>query len=157
MPLELPKNWCSVKAPNSLQTTVKWNAVKDAPLDANLRAFSPEEAHALARQLMSYKSDRLRDRWQTPAETVAAKTGDCEDFAILARALLINGGAEPSSLWLLIVYDLAVGKDHALLWTPTRYLDVRAPKPLDHAVFTDYRPIVAYNGAEELTFGRRVG
>lgn len=156
MPLNLPKNWCSVNAPRNLQLTVKWNAVKDAPLNANLRAFSPDEAHVLAKQLMKYQSDRLKDKWQTPAETVAAKTGDCEDFAILARALLINGGAEPESLWLLIVHDLAVGKDHALLWTPTHYLDVRAPRPLAHAVFTDYRPIVAYNGNEELAFGRRV-
>ena len=34
----------------------------------------------------------MPDKWQTPEETVQLKTGDCEDFAILASAILTRLG-----------------------------------------------------------------
>ena len=34
------------------------------------------------------------DRWQAPEEFVARKTGDCEDYALLARALMRRNGIE---------------------------------------------------------------
>ena len=34
------------------------------------------------------------DRWQSPEEFVARKAGDCEDYALLARALLRRNGIE---------------------------------------------------------------
>ena len=36
------------------------------------------------------------DRWQSPEEFVARKAGDCEDYALLARALLRRNGIEAS-------------------------------------------------------------
>jgi len=155
MPLELPKGWCSLKAPKNA-SAAKWDAVKDAPLNENLRAYSAAEAHALAKTLMRYQTEGDRDNWQPPVETVEGATGDCEDFAILARRLLLNGGYDSSKIWLLIVKDLAVNRDHALLWIEGEgYLDVRAPRPLAAEVFTDYRPILAFNDTETLTFGKK--
>lgn len=159
MPLDLPNGWTSVSAPSNLGLTAKWLAVKDARLPQTLLARSSAESHALARQLVKYQREPDNaDDWQTPAETRARAVGDCEDLALFERALLINGGIKSASLWLLIVYDLATKQDHALLWTPIRYIDCRAPRPLPHASFTDYRPIAAFNDTEALTFGRqRIG
>ncbi len=36
-----------------------------------------------------------RDPWQTPAETLALRTGDCEDRALLLAALLLAAGVSP--------------------------------------------------------------
>lgn len=113
---------------------------------------------AIANKLIKYCPEPTgADKWLRPGETLQLGAGDCEDWCIFVRALLLNGGIRASKLWLLIVHDLAVGKPHALLWTPVRYCDVRAPRPLAHPVFSDYRPIAAFNDAEALTFGRKVG
>lgn len=161
MPLELPNGWVSTPAPKGLGLTAKWKAVEAARLPENFRAFNSAEAHAIAKQLIRYAAEpTAADKWLKPADTLALGAGDCEDWCLFVRALLLNGGIVPEKLWLLIVRDLAVQDDHALLWTPIRYCDCRAPKPLVHAVFSDYRPIAAFRThsdgtTEAVTFGRR--
>ena len=163
MPLELPQGWTSLPAPQGLNLTRKWEGVKDARLPLALQAGNSSEAVALAREHIKYKRepDSLDD-WQLPTETLRRGEGDCEDWCLFVRALLLNGGIPSHKLWLLIVHDLAAKQDHALLWTPIRYCDVRAPAPLVHAVFSDYRPIAAFRtlddgNTEAVTFGRRTG
>lgn len=157
MPLDLPNGWTSTPAPKGLGLTAKWLAAKDARLSQNLLARSSEEAHALARQLIKYCPEPTgADKWLLPMETLRLKAGDCEDWVLFTRALLINGGIKPAILWLLIVDDLVTHQPHALLWTPRRFCDCRAPTVLEHSKFKDYRPIAAFNDSEALTFGRRV-
>lgn len=156
MPLLLPTGWVSIPAPNGLGLTSKWEAVKDARLPADLSAASPSEAHALTDDLVEYRPELDNsDHWQPPAESLELGHGDCEDWSLVARALLLNGGANPADIWLLIVYDLIARNDHALLWLPTHYLNCQARRPLEHSNFADYRPIVAFSATEAVTFGRR--
>jgi len=44
---------------------------------------------------VEYKKDLIGDDWATPAETLARKNGDCEDFAFLNAAFLRVGGYQP--------------------------------------------------------------
>ena len=56
------------------------------------------------------KSHGVEDYWQTPAETIALGTGDCEDFAILLVSLLRAYGAPDDQVY------VAVGDDLNGLW-----------------------------------------
>lgn len=157
MPLELPQGWTSLPAPKGLNLTRKWERVKDARLPLAMKASSSVEAMAIAKQMVKYcREPTSTDNWLLPNETLKLGAGDCEDWCLFVRALLINGGINPSTLWLLIVHDLATKQDHALLWTAIRYCDGRAPGPLTHDKFMDYRPIAAFNDREAVVFGRRV-
>lgn len=77
-----------------------------------------------------YKEDMdtwgVGDYWQTPEETIVLRTGDCEDFTILAMALLYSIEVY-SELVLLDVADGMNGKEwedepdrdiggHAIIW-----------------------------------------
>lgn len=79
---------------------------------------------------ITYKDDKdtwgISDYWQTPEETMLLRTGDCEDFTILAMALLNSIGIY-SELVLCDVADGMNGKEwedepdreiggHAMLW-----------------------------------------
>jgi Predicted periplasmic protein len=110
----------------------------------------------MAKSLVRYCPEPTSaDTWLPPAESLRLGAGDCEDWCIFVRALLINGGIESSKLWLLIVQDLVTNQTHAVLWTPIRFCDGRAPAPLTHDKFVDYRPIAAFNDTEAVTFGKR--
>lgn len=153
--LDLPNGWVGLEASSALPLREKWLSVKDDRLPSELTAVGDEEAHAYGQDHIEWTRDRGRDEWQTPTITLLKGTGDCEDFALLYRALLLNGGADDSSLWLVILYDLIARCDHAVLWTPTHYLDCRARIPLAHSNFCDYRPICAFSANEACLFGRR--
>lgn len=156
MPLELSYGWTSLPAPEGLALTKKWEAVKDARLPLRWKAGNSGVAVEMAQSLVHYKPEQA-DHWQTPEETLELGTGDCEDWCLFIRALLLNGGIPPAKLWLLVCRDLVANMDHALLWTPIRFCDVRAFAPLTHDKFIDYRPIAAFNIAEAVTFGKRRG
>lgn len=156
MPLELPTGWVSIPAPRGLNLVRKWEAVKDARLPTDLSAASEAEAHAEAEALVEYCAERTdADSWLAPCDTVGLGRGDCEDWCLVARALLINGGFDSASLWLLVVKDLICRQDHALLWTPSCYLDCRANRPIPHSVFSEFRPIIGFADDEAVAFGRR--
>lgn len=114
----------------------------------------------MAKSLVKYCAEPTSaDHWLTPAESLRLGAGDCEDWCIFVRALLLNGLGEgfKDKLWLVVARDLVTNQDHAILWTPIRFCDGRAPAPLTHDKFIDYRPIAAFNNAEAITFGKRRG
>jgi len=53
---------------------------------------TPEKLSAWLRRNIRYVTDKekhgVKDHWQTAGETLRDRTGDCDDFAILARAVL---------------------------------------------------------------------
>ncbi|MCK4809612.1 MAG: transglutaminase-like cysteine peptidase [Candidatus Omnitrophica bacterium] len=61
---------------------------------------SSEEISGWLRNNIVYKPDKefypQKDYWQTPKETIILGSGDCEDFAFLAQALLKETGMDPS-------------------------------------------------------------
>lgn len=154
MALELP-GWGALKAP----AYRKWESVKDASLCSPIDGvFDPATAHAWARKNIRYQREPI-DEWSAPALTIKRGYGDCEDFVLLERALLLAAGWK-SPIYMLIAHDLLAREDHALLITQGEILDCRVPRIIPLAAFADYRPIYAFsddgNGnSETLTFGKR--
>jgi predicted transglutaminase-like cysteine proteinase len=93
-----------------------------------------------------------RDYWATPAETLARRRGDCEDFAILELMLLKGSGIPATDIYFTVGADLIARRDHALLsvlignsmWA----LDQRAPSPFLTTSMTDFRPILTLQGRQ---------
>ncbi len=57
------------------------------------------------------------DRWSAPLETLTTGRGDCEDYAIAKYVALIQAGVAAEDVRLVIVHDLAVGENHAVVAT----------------------------------------
>lgn len=77
------------------------------------------------------------DYWQTPSETVACKTGDCDDYAVIKYFTLLAYGAIPSECALYCVKLKDVLDDSP------------APKLTEH-VFTVYQDWVLDNVSTEI-------
>jgi predicted transglutaminase-like cysteine proteinase len=57
----------------------------------------------------------VEDRWSAPLTTLATGRGDCEDYAIAKYVALKEAGVPESDVRLLIVRDLSVEEDHAVV------------------------------------------
>ena len=59
---------------------------------------TPKAIAGFLRRAFTFKRDAdlfgMEDRWQSPEEFLARKVGDCEDYALLAQALLRRNGIE---------------------------------------------------------------
>ena len=55
------------------------------------------------------------DRWSTPLETFTTRRGDCEDYAIVKYVALKQAGIDDQDLRLIIVRDLVVSENHAVV------------------------------------------
>jgi predicted transglutaminase-like cysteine proteinase len=55
------------------------------------------------------------DRWSAPLVTLTTGRGDCEDYAIAKYVALREAGVAEDDVRLVIVHDLAVGQDHAVV------------------------------------------
>ena len=55
------------------------------------------------------------DRWSAPLVTLTTGRGDCEDYAIAKYVALQEAGVAAEDVKLVIVRDLAVGGDHAVV------------------------------------------
>ena len=90
--------------PGSLKSSTDRQAV-NAPAHATMlvdhlaRLYTTPKAIAafLKRDFRFQRDEELfgeMDRWQTPEEFVVRRAGDCEDYALLAQALLRRNGIE---------------------------------------------------------------
>lgn len=90
----------------------KWAGVKDARLMKSHDVDpTPEAINRYVNNRIKYASDRV-DYWQTPEESEDRRTGDCEDFAILKRALLLRAGYDSV---MIVGYDPVLRANHAVL------------------------------------------
>ncbi len=55
------------------------------------------------------------DVWSAPLQTLTTGRGDCEDYAIAKYVALKEAGVAAADVRLVIVRDLAVGQDHAVV------------------------------------------
>ena len=73
--------------------------------------------------LIAYKRDKVvygsLDRWAKPAEILKRGAGDCEDFAILKMAALVDAGIPAQSMSLVVLQDTQKGVFHAILSVAT--------------------------------------
>ncbi len=57
----------------------------------------------------------MADRWSAPLQTLTTGRGDCEDYAIAKYVALREAGVAEDDVRLVIVRNLAVGEDHAVV------------------------------------------
>jgi len=57
------------------------------------------------------------DRWSAPLETLTTGRGDCEDYAIAKYVALTQAGVAAEDVRLVVVHDLAVDENHAVVAT----------------------------------------
>ena len=81
------------------------------------KLISPEEIMRWLGKNINYRTDKTTHKkpeyWQTSKETIALKTGDCEDFAFLTQALLQEIGIESSVIGIAYL-DPAGVRHHAI-------------------------------------------
>nr|WP_319383806.1 transglutaminase-like cysteine peptidase [uncultured Roseibium sp.] len=93
------------------------------------RISRPARVQALLSRRIHYVSDRaIDDHWANPLATLLGRAGDCEDHALLKRALLMAAGYGDAEVPLLVL-ETAEGQGHMALL-------VAQP---DHALILDNR------------------
>lgn len=98
------------------------------------------------------------DFWATASETIARGRGDCEDLAILKMQMLRVAGIDDDRMKLVLLRDLALGADHALLLvrSPGGWLALdNMTDRLYGAGVGDMRPILSFSGARRWVHGYR--
>jgi len=124
----------------------KWEAVKAEriPDPTTDQPNPPLSVNAWVNRAIAYAADP-RDHWQGPIETLRRKTGDCEDYAILKRAILIARGWPASRLALVVGDDLIRRQAHALLWADGQLWDSLSDHPIMPAELAgDFIPHFAF-------------
>lgn len=142
----------------------KWRARNIQPLDArHFPTISTLISGQTVAQVNEFVNQSIRymredgDHWQQPSETMDLRAGDCEDFAILKRAMLLALGWADESLLVVIAYDILAHEHHAMLLVYLQgkwlMLDNRTNIVQDVDRLSDYRPVVAYSNGSSYTFG----
>ena len=92
----------------------------------------------------------VADRWSAPLETLSSGRGDCEDYAIAKYVALAEAGIGEDDLRLVIVRDLSVAEDHAILAVRASekwlLLDNRRLALLEDNELRRVQPLFALNG-----------
>lgn len=99
---------------------MKWRAVQGHLASPSLPFVRPDQWLSIAmmnsaiNRQIHYVSD-LEDHWQTPDETSALGTGDCEDFAIYKMAALKQNGFDYGNMCLMLgeIAALSGNQPHA--------------------------------------------
>ncbi|PIT01952.1 hypothetical protein TSA1_15105 [Bradyrhizobium nitroreducens] len=96
----------------------KFLAIMRAASDPDIRT-RVEAVNTRVNRAIRYVSDMQQhgvvDLWSSPLESLAAGVGDCEDYAIAKRALLLAVGVPETDMQLLLVQDTVVRQPHAVL------------------------------------------
>lgn len=140
-----------------IKINARWDGIAPLRTDIVLKGRSLDEVNKYANNLVAYKSE-TKDHWQSPRQTLKMKTGDCEDYAILKRALLLNLGYRDEDMLIVFVKDILSRANHALLavnkggtWY---FLDSQNNLVLTNNQVRDYAPIAAFSGTKGWTFGK---
>lgn len=94
--------------------------------------------------------------WRTPVVTLATRLGSCMDKATLKRAMLLDRGADPAQLYVIVGRDQILG-EHAILWFHGEILDSvsRDDQPKPASVYGSiFEPQFAY-GVDAWFYGKR--
>lgn len=147
----------------------EWRRVRDMQVTSacatGLLGMAPQApSQALLQQVnrwtnryVRYEADRADDRWADAAATLRDRRGDCEDLAIAKMQLLAALGVADEAMYLTLVHDLVLRRDHAVLvvrignahWM----LDAATDQVLDAAQANDYRPVLSFSGSRKWLHG----
>ena len=154
---------------------VRWKRASRTPPAALMRAelrragvTGPMGQAEIAQRVNQWVNHRVRyvedqrnyrenDVWATAEQTAASGRGDCEDFAILKMQMLLAAGVDADSVKLVLLRDLAVNADHALLLVSTDagklVLDNMTDRVYDGSRANDFRPVLSFSGARRWVHG----
>lgn len=132
----------------------RWEAVRNERIKPIPGIKTPDGAHRFIRKFMRYQAD-ASDDWSTPSETLKRGYGDCEDLALLERAIRISLGKPSNEIWFVLVRDLVVRVEHAMLVVDGMLIDSRSDIILPVAQASDYAPVMAFCDDRAVLFGRR--
>lgn len=135
------------------RTPSQWDRVKSEAIDSIPGVTTPEEVNHWVNSNVTYTQDVV-DHWQLPSETMERREGDCEDIAILKRALLKASGYQDDQVFFVIVKDLITRQDHAVVVVDGLSLDSFSSVVLPLDEVRDYTPILALTGTSGWLFGR---
>lgn len=108
-------DYVEVIAPAGDPERAKWDAVKNEVAGVT-SSMLIETVNIEVNNRIRYLSDPGDDHWQSPAETCETLTGDCEDYAILKRAILIKSGVPKERLAVVLCRIVSpVFVEHAFL------------------------------------------
>lgn len=109
------------------------------------------------RYVEDQRNYREKDVWATAEQTVASGRGDCEDFAILKMQMLLAAGVDANSVKLVLLRDLVVNADHALLLVSSDagklVLDNMTDRIYDGSRANDFRPMLSFSGTRRWVHG----
>lgn len=146
--------WTPVPCP----TDHRWLAVKDEPVFVKVTPPGGE-VHAIDQWVqheVTYRSEQF-DEWSPPQVTLERGYGDCEDLALLKRAVLLRLGFPEERIFFVLVRYLT--RIHAVLiiddqgW---KCLDSFNGLTLPVEQVTDYTPVEAFCGDQAWLYGRKV-
>jgi predicted transglutaminase-like cysteine proteinase len=133
-----------------------WDGVKTDRLAADPcpQAADAAAVNAWVNQQVTYVLDPAN--WRTPSQTLAKLTGDCKDYAVLKRAILLAKGFAEDELFLVVGQDLVMNELHAVMWTADGVMDdmkddLLSPDDLQ-SVFT---PEFAFREGQSFVYGVR--
>ena len=104
-------------------------------------------------QLVRYKSDSeahgVAEQWSTAQETMARRSGDCEDYAVLKMALLRQLAFKSEDMFVVVVRGSAFTAQHAVLAVrrgdSTLILDNRTDALREDKEIREYQPLYSTN------------
>ena len=116
-------------------------------------------------RLITYRKDEAVygniDYWATPAEILTRGVGDCEDFAILKMAALIEAGVPAQSMSMVVLQDRSRNVFHAVLSVATQsgtfILDNLSNTVARDAAYRSYVPLYSFSTDRAWIHGARTG
>lgn len=122
---------------------------------AVLRAAPRKNRPALVQKLLSRRIDYVGDKaiddhWANPLATLLSRAGDCEDHALLKRAMLMAAGYSDAEVPLLVL-ETAKGQGHMTLLVAREghvlVLDNRFRAPVPLGSLTNDKVVALASGA----------
>lgn len=115
--------------------------------------------------MIAYRKDEAvygnLDYWAKPAEILSRGAGDCEDFAILKMAALIEAGVPAQSMSLVVLQDSSRGVFHAVLSIATQsgtfILDNLSNDVLRDGALKSYVPLYSFSTDRAWIHGAKPG
>lgn len=125
------------------QTLPQWARIRSRQLNISWESLAQVNRDINA----GWKYQREeRDHWQSPSEMMSSGAGDCEDFAILKRAIIGSGE-------IIIGRDALLGSNHAVLFVDGVVLDCTHDRLLDPAAMPHFTPVIGMDAFRSWMFG----
>ena len=124
------------------------------------RQMSPESAlnyvNRKVNALIAYRSDR-GDQWASLTETALRGTGDCEDYALAKRALLIGAGFDADRIQFIVLKETRRQIYHAVIavhLNGKRYvLDNLSNSVMPDSIYRFYLPVASFAAGKTYLHG----